>query len=143
MKRQVGIWMNTDKAVLVNLLDGKEENVQTIESDIEARPHNPGDNKPGARSGTILLDVDKKKTHRKNHQMHEYFEKVMDSISPDTDEIYLFGPANTKKHFEKELKKNSKINPQKLEVESADKMTQPQLIAQVKNHFIYNGNGKH
>jgi len=143
MKRQVGIWMNTDKAVLVNLLDGKEENVQTIESEIEARPHNPGDNKPGARAGTILLDVDKKKTHRKNHQMHEYFEKVMDSIKSEANEIYIFGPANTKKHFEKEVRKSSKLNPEKLEVESADKMTQPQLIAKVKDHFVHNGNGKH
>ena len=143
MKRQVGIWMNTDKAVLVDLLDGKEENVQTIKSEIEARPHNPGDNKPAARAGTILLDVDKKKTHRKNHQMHEYFEKVMDSIKSEANEIYIFGPANTKKHFEKEVRKSSKLNPQKLEVESADKMTQPQLIAKVKDHFVHNGNGKH
>lgn len=143
MKRQVGIWMNSDKAVLINLRDGKEEQVQTIESDIEAHPHNPGENKQSARAGTILLDVDKKQTHRKNHQMHEYFEKIMHSIASDTSDIYIFGPANTKKHFEKELKKHSTYSSKKLEVESADKMTHPQMIAKVKQHFTHNGNGKH
>lgn len=142
MKRQVGIWMNTDKAVLVSLLNGKEEKVQTIESDVESRAHNPREEKPGSRTGTVLMDVDKKMTQRKNHQMHDYFEKVMNSITSEAGEIYLFGPANTKKHFEKELKKHPGYSSKKLEVESADKMTQPQMIARVKHHFVHNGNHK-
>ncbi len=142
MKKQVGIWMNTDKAVLVSLLNGKEENIQTIESEIESRSHNPREMKPGSRTGTVLMDVDKKMTQRKNHQMHEYFEKVMHSIASDTGEIYIFGPANTKKHFEKELKKHAQFNALKLEIESADKMTQPQMVAKIKQHFVPNGSHK-
>ena len=142
MKKQVGIWMNTDKAVLVSLLNGKEENIQTIESEIESRSHNPREMKPGSRTGTVLMDVDKKMTQRKNHQMHEYFEKVMHSIASDTGEIYIFGPANTKKHFEKELKKHAQFNALKLEIESADKMTQPQMVAKIKQHFVHNGSHK-
>jgi hypothetical protein len=142
MKRQVGIWMNTDKAVLVSLMNGKEDGIQTIESDIESRSHNPREMKPGSRTGTVLIDIDKKMTQRKNHQMHNYFEKVMHSITSDTGEIYIFGPSNTKKHFEKELKKHSHFNSLKLEIESADKMTQPQMVARIKSHFIGNGNHK-
>ncbi|WP_291854954.1 hypothetical protein [Marinilabilia sp.] len=142
MKKQVGIWMNTDKAVLVSLLNGKENEIQTIESDIESRSHNPREIKPGSRTGTVLMDVDKKMTQRKNHQMHNYFEKVIHSISSDTGEIYIFGPANTKKHFEKELKKRTQFNSLKLEIESADKMTQPQMVAKIKQHFERNGNYK-
>jgi len=142
MKKQVGIWMNTDKAVLVSLLNGKENEIQTIESAVESRSHNPREMKPGSRTGTVLMDVDKKMTQRKNHQMHNYFEKVMHSISSDTGEIYIFGPANAKKHFEKELKKHSQFNSLKLEIESADKMTQPQMVAKIKQHFERNGNLK-
>jgi hypothetical protein len=142
MKKQVGIWMNTDKAVLVNLLDGKEDKVQTIESEVESRPHNPRDEKPGAKTGSVLLDMDKKMTQRKIHQLHEYFEKVIHCITSDTGEIFLFGPANTKKHFEKELKKHPVYHDRKLDIEAADKMTQPQMIAKVKKHFLYNGNPK-
>ncbi|WP_234409097.1 hypothetical protein [Marinilabilia salmonicolor] len=99
MKKQVGIWMNTDKAVLVSLMNGKEEKIQTIESDVETRSHNPREMKPGSRTGSILMDVDKKMTQRKTHQLHDYFEKVIHSIASDTGEIFIFGPANTKKAF--------------------------------------------
>jgi hypothetical protein len=142
MKKQVGIWMNTDKAVLVSLMNGKEEKIQTIESDVETRSHNPREMKPGSRTGSILIDVDKKMTQRKTHQLHNYFEKVIHSIASDTGEIFIFGPANTKKHFEKELKKHALFQTMKLELESADKMTQPQMIARIKNHFVKNGNHK-
>ncbi len=142
MKRQIGIWMNTDKAVLVSLLNGKEDYIQTIESEVESRPHNPRDVKPGAKTGAVLDDVDKKMTQRKNHQMHQYFEKIISSLTPDAGEIFLFGPSNTKKHFEKELKKHPGYASKKLEVEPADKMTRPQMIAKVKKHFDSNGNIK-
>jgi hypothetical protein len=142
MKKQIGIWMNTDKAVLVRLLNGKEDEIQTIESEIETRSHNPREEKPGSRTGTVLLDVDKKKTQRKNKQLHDFFEKVIHSIQPETGEIYIFGPANTKKHFEKELKKHPKHGLKTVEVESADKMTKPQMIAKVKQYFHNNGNYK-
>jgi hypothetical protein len=140
MKKQVGIWINTDKAVLVSLLNGKEEKVQTIESDIESRPHNPREMKPSSRTGTVLLDMNKKMTLRKNQQMHQYFERILHSITSDTGEIYIFGPANTKKHFKKELKKHPLHCSKKLEIEPADKMTQPQMIAKIKKHFVqHNG----
>ncbi|MFO8001145.1 MAG: hypothetical protein R6U46_07870 [Marinilabilia sp.] len=136
--------MNTDKAVLVSLQNGEEEKIQTIESEIESKPHNPREAKLNTRSGSVLLDVNKKMTQRKNQQMHEYFEKIMHNLTPDAGEIYLFGPANTKKHFEKELKKSHEFSSKKLEVESADKMTRPQMIAKVKQHFSHNGNhGNH
>ncbi len=141
MKKQIGIWMNTDKAVLVKLLDGKEDTVQTIESNIESRPHNPREDKPGSKTGAVLLDLGKKMTHRKNHQMHDYFEKVMHSLNSDAGEIYLFGPSTTKKHFGKELKKHPEYSSKKVEVEPADKMTKPQMIAKVKKHFTNNENG--
>ncbi|SFE90301.1 hypothetical protein [Thermophagus xiamenensis] len=139
MKRQVGIWMNTNRAVLVSLMDGKEEQIQTIESLVEQRAHNPREAKPGSRTGTVLVDVNKKMKQRKNQQLREFYEKVIHSINPDTSEIYIFGPSNAKKHFEKELKKHAHFCSVKLETETADKMTHPQMIAQVKKHFQHNG----
>jgi len=142
MKKQVGIWMNTDKAVLVSFLNGKEEEIQTIESEVESRPHNPRHEKPGSRTGTVLMDMDKKMTQRKNHQLHDYFERIMHLITSDTGEIFVFGPATTKKHFEKELKKHPEYSEKKLEVETADKMTEPQMIAKIKQHFFQNTNSR-
>ncbi|MGQ1889793.1 hypothetical protein ACT29H_05065 [Thermophagus sp. OGC60D27] len=139
MKRQVGIWMDTNKAVMVSLSDGKEEKILTIESDVELRSHNPREAKPGSRTGTVLVDVNKKMTQRKNQQLREYYEKVLQSINPDTTEIFIFGPSNTKKHFEKELKKHSLFCSVKLVTETADKMTQRQMIAKIKKHFQHNG----
>ncbi len=135
MKKQIGIWLNTDKAVLVSLLNGKQEEIQTIESDVESRTRFPGETKPNSGSGTILPSLEKRTTNRKKQQMHEYFDRILQHISHDTGEIYLFGPAETKVHFEKTLKKHPEYASKKMEIDSADKMSRAQMIAHVKKHF--------
>ncbi len=135
MKKQIGIWLNTDKAILVSLLNGKQNEIQTIESDVESRTRFPGETKPNSGSGTILPSLEKRTINRKKQQMHEYFDRILQHISRDTGEIYLFGPAETKVHFEKALKKHPNYASKKLELNSADKMSRAQMIAHVKQHF--------
>jgi hypothetical protein len=135
MKKQIGIWLNTEKAVLVSLLNGKQDEIQTIESDIESRTRYPGETKPNSGAGTVLSALDRKITNRKKQQMHDYFEKIMHSITDDTGEIYLFGPSGAKIQFEKIIKKHPHLSSKPLDLDKADKMTTAQMIAKVKKHF--------
>ncbi len=135
MKKQIGIWLNTEKAVLVSLLNGKQEEIQTIESKVESRPRYPGETKPNSGAGTILSGLDRKVTNRKKQQMHDYFENIMHAITDDAGEIYIFGPSSAKIHFEKELKRHPYFASKHMELDKADKMTTAQMIARVKKHF--------
>lgn len=140
MKKQVGIWLDTDKAVLVSLLNGNEE-VKTIKSQIDTRLRFPGERKPGARLGTMAADPTTKITNRKKQLLHHYFNDIIHSVS-DATGILVFGPSKAKIELEKQLKKHHGFDHAHLDVESADKMTTRQLIAHVKKHFKINGNVK-
>ena len=74
--------------------------------------------------------------------MHQYLSKIIHEIDPDTATFYLFGPATAKIELDKELKKHQNFAQKPVIVESADKMTERQLIAHVKL-FFENYHAKH
>lgn len=133
MKKQIGIWLNTDKAVLVSLSDGGES-IHTIESQIESRERFPGEGKNYSRLGAMFVNPSKKLTERRKHQMHHYFDEILHNLE-DASSIYLFGPSKTKNLLEKEIRNHHGFEHKMVEVENADRMTQNQLIARVKDHF--------
>jgi hypothetical protein len=136
MKKQVGIWLDTDKAVLVSLMDGREE-VCTIESNVESRLRFPGEKKPTSRFGTIAANALSTTTNRKKQQLHHYFNTIIKTVE-DAADLYLIGPSTTKIMLEKEIRKHSEFSHRPLVVEPADKMTHRQLVAHIKNHFHNN-----
>ena len=133
MEKKVGIWLDTDKAILISLLpDG--ENITTIESMIDTRTRFPGEGKAYHRLGSMFVNPSKRNTNRKKHQMHHYLGTIIKSVQ-DASDILIFGPSTTKIELEKEIKKLHDFNDKKISVVSADKMTQKQTIAFVKNHY--------
>ena len=133
MEKKVGIWLNTDKALLISLLPDSE-NITTIESMIDTRTRFPGEGKAYHRLGAMFVNPSKKNTNRKKHQMHSYLDSIIKSIQNASD-ILIFGPATAKLELEKEIKKLHQFDSKRISVVSADKMTQRQTIAFVKNHF--------
>jgi hypothetical protein len=134
MRKEIGIWLDTNKAVLVSLLNGKNENISILESEVESRTRFPGEKKP-SRVGSLLTNAENKITNRKKQQKHQYFNEIMKTIDQDTQALYLFGPSKTKIELEKELRKHQPFTHKPLVVESADKMTEKQMIAHVKSFF--------
>lgn len=133
MKREIGIWLNSTKAILVDLNNGNQS-VKTIESDIESRTRFPGEGKDFSRLGSMQVNPSKKQTNRKKHQLHHYFEEIIHNLE-DASNIFIFGPSQTKNLFEKELKKHHNFHNKLIDIENSDKLTQKQLIAKVKDHF--------
>ncbi|TAJ08066.1 hypothetical protein DMA11_21820 [Marinilabiliaceae bacterium JC017] len=133
MKKQIGIWLDTDKAVLISLTNG-QESVKTINSDVEHRSRFPGEGKNYSRLGSMLVNPVKRATNRKKHQLHHYFDQIIKDLS-GASSVYLIGPSNTKKLLAKEIKKHHPVEGIPIDLESADKMTDNQLLAKVKNYF--------
>nr|WP_319398730.1 hypothetical protein [uncultured Carboxylicivirga sp.] len=133
MKREIGIWLNTNKAILVDLQNGIHT-VKTIESNIESRNRFPGEGKNYSRLGAMQVNPSKKTTNRKKHQLHHYFNEIIQNIE-DASNIFILGPSETKKLLEKELKNQHHFQHKVIETENSDKMTSNQLIAKIKDHF--------
>ena len=135
MNKKVGIWLDSEKAWVISLL-GKGQTIEKVESNIETRIRFDGESKPASGRGGALVNPSKKKTNRKKQQMGDYLECLMDKIS-GAEDVLIFGPAETKTEFSKVI--HSRKDKPAVYIESAGKMTERQIIARVRDHFIGRG----
>ena len=71
---------------------------------------------------------------KQQHQQAEYYKELGERIR-QYDEVILFGPTNAKNELMNLLQKNHLFSAIKLSVVAADKMTENQVQAFVRNHF--------
>lgn len=114
--KNLGIWMDHSTANLIEFKDSTEN--QTIVSDFT--PH--------------------KKVDTKNKESHESFYKEIAEELVKYDHVLLFGPTNAKLELNNYLTKDSHFKEIKIDIESADNMTDNEKDAFVKKHFETNRN---
>jgi hypothetical protein len=135
MKKQVGIWIDTKKAIIVTLEGQNEAEIKEIDSDVENRIYHHKEGDKGTFSGNQHIDNESKFDNRITHQMDSYLDAVLEHIQ-NSDSLYIFGPAEAKVKLEQrflDIKAIDKINLKA--VETADSMTLNQVVAQVKNFY--------
>lgn len=133
MKKNIGVWLDTEKAYIITLENGNSQ-IETIESEVETRVRFKGETKAYSRMGNQFINPAKRTTHRRRHQFKQYFENISSKLE-NAEEIYLFGPAETKVHLAKHINKNTNLNDRVRKIESEDNMTENQMIARVKEIF--------
>lgn len=135
MKRQTGIWIDSSKAIIV-ALDGDTEKITEIDSEVENDVyHNREGNKGTFSSGGHHSTNESQFEARKEEQFN-YFIKSVLSYVKKSDELIVFGPAQTKTRLEKKLMDGNLIEPGKLKaVETADKMTLNQIVEKVRRYY--------
>jgi hypothetical protein len=136
MKKQTGMWIDGSKAVIISLVDGKEQ-VERVEAEIENRVHHYGEGNPGVRMGDRHLVPEKRFNERERHQLDNYLDAVLEKVKT-ADELYVFGPAETRVALQRKLdtdKSYKDLAPRLRAVEPADNMTKNQIVARVKEFF--------
>jgi hypothetical protein len=134
MKKQTGIWIDTSKAIIVTFTDGKEHTTE-IESDIENRIYHEKEGDKGAIMGSHHLNSERTFDERKEHQFDHFLNDVLSHIK-ESDELYVFGPSETKIKLKQKIDDGKTIADNKLKsVETADSMTLNQVVAKVKKFY--------
>jgi hypothetical protein len=132
--KNIGIWMDKEKAHIVRLTDNGEK-LETITSNLEFFRPAGGSRTRSTKWGPQDVVQDSKYLEREKHQLKAYFNNLADAIG-DADAIALFGPAETNEKFRKELSENHKTLAAKLiAVTKADSMTPNQIKALVRDFF--------
>ena len=135
MEKQVGIWIDTKKAIIVTLEGHKEEKITEIDSEVENRIYHNQESKKGTFTGSRQSDSETKFDNRKKEQIDYYLEAVINQIKK-SDYLYIFGPAGTKLKLEQKIRDEKSLSKIKLKaVETADKMTLNEIVAQVKDFY--------
>jgi stalled ribosome rescue protein Dom34 len=124
MKRDVGIWIDHRKTVIVSVADKGEETI-LIRSGME---------KHVRYSGAAQEDSaeDQRDTRFTGH-LNKYYDRVISSIR-DAESILILGPGEAKVELEKRLKKEA-LGGRVVGIETVDKMTDRQIAARVRQQF--------
>ncbi len=131
MVRNIGVWLDKEKAYLISVNGGKHS-IEKVESNVESRVRYEGESKSFSGRGGAFFNPSKKRTKREKHQLSHYLSDINSRLS-DASNILIFGPADAKKELKKVLIRR-KDKPA-ISIESAEKMTENQMVARVKDHF--------
>ena len=124
MSHDVGVWIDHEKAVIVAISAG-HVTTKTLESDVGPHPHYAGSQESGG---------EKKYEERHNLRLDQYYDEVISQLG-QPDAVLLFGPGEAKLQLKDRLGR-SKVSSQSIvAVESTDKLTDPQIVAKVKEHY--------
>jgi hypothetical protein len=126
MNKQAGLWIDHRKAIIV-LITGEGEEVKKIVSDMEKHVRFTGGD--GSEDGS---SEDVRDRQFGNH-LNSYYDQVIAAIR-DADSIQIFGPGEAKGELEKRIEHEG-LKAHILSVETADKMTDRQITAKVRERF--------
>lgn len=128
MKKNVGLWIDHRKAVIVSVMD-KGEETRVISSDMEKHTRFSG----GSSEDGSAEDM---RDRQFGNHLDTYYDEVILSIR-DADSILLLGPGEAKGELEARLNRG-RPKGGSVSVETADKMTARQIAAKVREHFLVN-----
>jgi len=126
MKKEVGLWIDHRKAVIVILSEAGEE-IKQVTSHMEKHVKFSGGD--GSEEGSSE-DVRDRKFG--NH-LNSYYAKVV-ALIRDAEAIQIFGPGEAKDELRK-LLEHEGLQASLMAVESMDKMTDRQIAAKVRERF--------
>ena len=133
MKKQTGIWIDSTKAIIVTLENGKEV-MNEILSDLENSVYDK-EGEAGSFFGNQHVNSEKTVDERKKNHMKTYLTEIIEFVH-ESDELYIFGPAEAKTKLEQRINdENSTIAAKLKAVETSDSMTSNQIVAQVKKFY--------
>ena len=124
MNDKAGIWIDHKKAVIVSLSGGRVT-TKTLESGVGAHPHFSGQQDGGG---------EKKYEERRGQDLDRYYDEVIGQLS-DTDALLILGPGEAKRELKERLSRSKAHAERTIEIETTDRLTDPQIVAKVREHF--------
>ena len=123
MTRRVGVWIDRRRAVIV-FVDGKKTETTLIS--LHEEPHH--------RQSGVSLPADDVRQRQLTGHLNNYYDEVVSFVS-DAESFLILGPDEAKGELRKRLEKNS-LGRRTVDMETSDKITDPQIVALVRGHFV-------
>jgi hypothetical protein len=125
MKKEIGLWIDHRKAVIVIINDGSEE-VKEITSHMEKHVRFSNSRTEGG-AGEDVRD------RKFGNHLNSYYDEVI-AVIRDADTIQIFGPGEAKGELEQRIKHEG-LKARIFAVETEDKMTDRQIAAKVRDYL--------
>lgn len=131
-KPNVGVWIDHREAVIVSLSESGEQ-TKRIPSTVEKQLRRSGEPPTGPFETQKIPSDTSREREYKGH-LAQYYEEIIPHLHI-AGSIIIFGPGEAKLELKKRLEKD-KTGTQVIKIEMADKMTEPQIVAHVRHHFL-------
>jgi hypothetical protein len=120
-KQYAGVWLDNSKAVMITNNADSEAGVFEIQDKIKSRESHGGGSEHSMNN-------------TKQSENLKYF-KSLSSFLLNYDEILVFGPGKSQEQFQNFLLEDAQFKNKQITVETADQLTDPQMIARVRDFF--------
>ena len=132
MKKQVGVWIDHRKAVIVVLTD-EGEKMSLIISKSEKQLRRSGESPLKGSFESQQVPEDDRRQKKFVGQLNMYYDAVIASIR-DAESILIFGPGEAKGELKARLERDN-LGGRIAGIEAVDKMTDRQITAKVRQRF--------
>ena len=133
MRTKVGLWIDHKKAFIVAVTD-KGEELSLIISNAEKQLRRSGDSPLRGRYESLLVPADDSRQRARTGHLNLYYDAVIACVT-DAESILIFGPGEAKGELKKRLERKN-LGGRIAAVETVDKMTNRQIAAKVRRHFV-------
>jgi hypothetical protein len=132
MKREVGLWIDHHKTVMVTVVNEKEE-MREIRSNVEKHASLSSGSPAKTPNISVMSTAEDAMDRRYGNHLSGYYDGVV-SLLRNADSIWIFGPGEAKTELKKRLEQQD-LGGRIVSVETVDKMTDRQITAKVRQHF--------
>jgi hypothetical protein len=133
MKKEIGLWIDHREAVIVVLTGGTQE-TRRIKSGSGKRLRYSGSSHSKTPEGLKEVTSEDQRDRKFGNILNEYYDQVIAAVR-DAETIQIFGPGEAKGELVKRIEHEG-LGAQILAVETTDKMTDRQIAAKVREHFL-------
>ena len=132
MFKNIGLWIDHKKAVMV-ILDDKGEEIKLIQSGMNTQELFRGGMHMKTTHAAQYFPAEDHKDRRIMEKLNKFYVEVISSIR-NADSVLIFGPGEAKFELEKRMERE-KATLRIAAIETADKMTDRQIAAKVRSYF--------
>ena len=132
METKAGIWIDREHAIAV-VINSTVHELKSFQAGIP-EPFPQTEESRAQHEYTRNDFVAEDKLERKQAARREVMYDAILKYTHDAKELLILGPGEAKKEFQKHIDSKSH-DKTKVEVETSDRLTDPQLVAHVLKHF--------
>lgn len=130
---RAGVWIDHTKAEIV-VLTGEQVDVKTVYSDAERKHRSMGGAHSSTQTSHMASVSELKMNARRENTFKRYYEEVSEELK-GVDQFYVIGPDGAKSEFKIALEKHPDLLKKMVAIETSDKISEAQLVSQVKRFF--------
>ena len=133
MRTKVGLWIDHRKAVIVVVTD-KGEETKLIISKVEKQLRRSGGSPLKGPYEAHQVPADDSREREFTGHLNIYYDAVIACVR-DAEFVLIFGPGEAKGELKKRLE-SKEPSGRIIGIETVDKMTDRQIAAKVRQHFL-------